>query len=451
MSTYPTLSKRQVWTIWGAATSFYFLRVILFIALGVFGAKIQTAFSISAGRFGSLAGGAYVVYGILQLPLALLMDRIGPRIVLTVSCSACVCGSLAFALATNMYWAELGSLLIGGGAAIAYVGAMSVTRRLFLATDFAFVVGLIVLVGSAGGAGMQELFAVLTRWESWRTIVMALAGLGTLILGLLWLIIPPEVSRKESGTPPARPRNLLSWCKDLKGVVSHRQIWLAGIYRGLTLGQMLSFGYVWDIPFQMTRYNDLSKSVAINCAVLIGFGLGSATVGRISDRIRSRLLPMRITAVVMMFLMGCLIWFPGANAWVEACLLFGFGFSCGGASLGHALGAESSPKYLTATALGFVSTIAYLIAGGLQILPGIFLDMTPTPHPLAGMVCRHTVGQYCDSFIIFPIASICALAATVGLRENFPERSPEARRSNDTASARNTGGCETDTCGNGPD
>jgi MFS family permease len=430
MSKYPSLSKRQVWTIWGVATSFYFLRVILFVALGVFGAKIQMAFSISAGGFGSLAGGAYIVYGILQLPLGLIMDRIGPRIVLTGACGACVCGSLAFALGTKMYWAELGSLLIGGGAAIAYVGAMSLTRRLFLPTDFAFVVGLIILVGSAGGAGMQELFAVLTRWESWRTIVMALAGLGILIMGLLWLIIPPEVTRKESGTPPDRPRSLSSWHKDLKGVLSYRQIWLAGIYRGFTLGQVLSFGYVWDIPFQMAHYNDLSKSVAINCVMLMGFGVGSATVGRISDRIRSRLLPMRITAVAMMVLMGCLIWFPAANAWVEACLLFGIGFGCGGAALGHAIAAESSPKYLTATALGVVSTIAYLISGGLQILPGIFLDMTPLPNPPAGMVCHHTIGQYCDSFIVFPIASLCALVATLGLRETAPANSLEAPRTN---------------------
>lgn len=434
MSKYPDIGKRQLWTIWGVATSFYFLRVILFVALGVFGAKIQTAFSISAGGFGSLAGGAYFVYGILQLPLGLIMDRIGPRIVLTGACGACVCGSLAFALGTKMCWAALGSFLIGGGAAIAYVGAISLSRRLFSSADFAFVVGLIILVGSVGGAGMQELFAVLTRWESWRTIIMALAGLGIVIMGLLWLNIPPEATRKDSGTPPARPKNLSSWSTDLKSVLSYRQIWLAGIYRGFTLGQVLSFGYVWDIPFQMTHYNDLTKSVAINCIMLLGFGLGSATVGRISDRIRSRLLPMRITAVVMMVLMGCIIWFPSANAWVEACLLFGFGFGCGGAALGHAVAAESSPKRLIATALAFVSTIAYLISGGLQILPGIFLDLMASPNPPAGMVCHHTIGQYCDSLIIFPIASLCALMATLGLRETAPASPPKALRINDTNS-----------------
>lgn len=50
--------------------------------------------------------------------------------------------------------------------------------------------------------------------------------------------------------------------------------------------------------------------------------------------------------------------------------------SAGGVDPGHAIAAETSPKNLTATALAFVSAIAYLISGGIQILPGIFLDLT---------------------------------------------------------------------------
>ncbi len=100
-----------------------------------------------------------------------------------------------------------------------------------------------------------------------------------------------------------------------------------------------------------------------------------------------------------------------------------FGFACGGGALGHSVGAESCPRHLTATALGLVSTIAYVIAGGLQILPGIVLDMTTASHSPAGVVCHYTIGQYCDSFVVFPIASICALIAALGISESFPGHS----------------------------
>jgi len=414
--------NRSPWTIWGVATSFYFLRVVLFVAFGVFGAKIQAALAIGAGVFGSLGGLAYTVYGVLQIPLSLMLDRVGPRRVLTLSCGVCVAGSLAFAWGTNVVWAVVGSLLIGGGAAIAYVGAMYLSRRSFPPARFAYVVGLLILVGSVGGAIMQELFALLVMWADWRTIMMALACCAAIIMALLWLIIPDTSRKRESGALPAPGTNFTALCRDLRDVMSRRQIWLAGIYRGFTLGQMLSFGYVWDIPFQMAHYNDLSKSVAINSAVLIGFGVGSAAVGRISDYLENRVWPMRVTALAMALPMGCLIWYPSPTDWATTGLLFTFGFGCGGAALGHAVAAENSPKHLTATALGLVSTIAYVIAGILQTLPGLILDATPVSHSPVGMVCHYTIGQYCDSFVVFPIASLVAFGATLGIRESFPSR-----------------------------
>jgi MFS family permease len=416
--------RRNPWIIWGTATSFYFLRVILFVAFGVFGAKIQAALAIGAGVFGSLGGFAYTVYGALQLPLGLLLDRIGPRLILTISCGVCVAGSVAFALGTNVFWAVLASVLIGGGSAIAYVGAMSLSRHWFQPGRFAYVVGLTILVGSLGGAATQELFAVLVKWADWRTIMMALAGTGILIMTLLWSIIPDERATKDAGAGPTRPTDSAALYRDLRQVLSHRQIWLAGIYRGFTLGQMLSFGYVWDIPFQMAHYNDLSKSVAINSSVLIGFGLGSATIGWISDRVGRRVWPMRVTALAMLVPMACIIRYPMLDYWVGAGLLFFFGFACGGAALGHAVGVESSPRHLTATALGFVSTIAYVMAGILQIVPGILLDLTPASSSPSGVVCHYTIGQYCDSFVVFPVASICAFVTTLMIRESFPDRSP---------------------------
>lgn len=416
---HPSMN-RNPWIVWGAAVSFYFLRVILFMAFGVFGARIQAALAIGAGIFGGLGGVAYTTYGFLQIPLSLMIDRVGVRLVLSLSSGVCVIGALAFALGTNLYWAFLGSLCFGGGAAIAYVGCMSISRRSFPPTHFAYVVGLTILVGSLGGASAQELFSVLVKWADWRSIMMALACFAALVMAVLWLILPHESPERQTGGLLAHRIDFVVLWKDLREVLSLRQIWLAGIYRGFTLGQMLSFGYVWDIPFQMAHYNDLCKSAAINSSVLIGFGLGSAVVGRISDYLGTRLWPMRVTALGLMASMACIIWYPQTTCGLETVYLLAFGFSCGGAALGHAVGAENSPKHLTATSLGLVSTIAYVIAGVLQILPGLVLDLTPGPGSVPGVVCHYTIGQYCDSFFVFPIASMCALTATLWIRESFP-------------------------------
>ena len=76
--------------------------------------------------------------------------------------------------------------------------------------------------------------------------------------------------------------------------------------------------------------------------------------------------------------------------------------------------------------------MAYVIAGILQVVPGLVLDAMSPSHSPVGTACHYTIGQYCDSFIVFPIASVVAFGATLGIRESFPARSSDARTNKTT-------------------
>lgn len=74
---------------------FYCYEFILRILPGVLQDELRMAFgNLSATAFGQIAALYYFAYSPMQLPVGILMDRFGPRYLLTLACLCCTLGSL---------------------------------------------------------------------------------------------------------------------------------------------------------------------------------------------------------------------------------------------------------------------------------------------------------------------------------------------------------------------
>ncbi|NQU15172.1 MAG: MFS transporter [Desulfobacteraceae bacterium] len=365
--------------------------------------------AISAATFGVLTALFSIVYGVLQLPVGMMLDRMSIRRLLTLSCALTAVGTAVYALSPNALMAGVGSTVLGAGTAVAFVGAMFLSRQWFPPSRFALIIGLTVMVGCVGGAIMQQVLAFLLREFSWRVIMMGLAAVAVIIAGLLWIMVrdTPEGSQPDSLDTSQEPSAGLSTA--LKMIVSNWQIWFAGIYCGLTLGHLLAFGSVWDIAFQTGYYSSLPKAALVNSSLFVGLGVGCTVIGWASDRLSRRVWPMRVTALVACMAMVGLIATPPLPDWAVVTIMLILGFACGGSNLSYALAVENSPPKVNATALGLVATVAFVLSGVLQILPGIALGA-------AGKV-TYTIDQYRNAFILFPISSFIAFIFTFMIRE----------------------------------
>ena len=75
--------------------------------------ELVRAFDISSAVLGTLAATYFYVYTVLQIPVGVLADTLGPRRLLAAGSAVAAAGSLLFALAPAWEVAAVGRTLVG--------------------------------------------------------------------------------------------------------------------------------------------------------------------------------------------------------------------------------------------------------------------------------------------------------------------------------------------------
>ena len=86
---------------------------------------------------GTLAATYFYVYTVLQIPVGVLADTLGPRRILAAGSLVAGIGSLAFALAPTWEIAAAGRTLVGIGVSVAFIAILKVSAVWFPANRFA--------------------------------------------------------------------------------------------------------------------------------------------------------------------------------------------------------------------------------------------------------------------------------------------------------------------------
>ena len=116
----------------------YFVSALLRAVTATLSPVLTAEFSLHAGDLGLLAGGYFLGFAAMQLPLGHWLDRYGPRKVNTALLAAAVLGCAVFALAQGLFWAGVAATFVMGigtaitvaAIAVLAVSAKGVARRL---------------------------------------------------------------------------------------------------------------------------------------------------------------------------------------------------------------------------------------------------------------------------------------------------------------------------------
>src|SRR5689334_14151620 len=100
-------------------------------------AELARAFAINAATLGTLAATYFYVYTVLQIPVGVLADTVGPRKLLAGGSLVAGIGSLAFALAPSWEIAAVGRTLVGIGVATAFIAILKISAVWFPPQRFA--------------------------------------------------------------------------------------------------------------------------------------------------------------------------------------------------------------------------------------------------------------------------------------------------------------------------
>lgn len=387
-------SALRPWLIWGLVVFFYFYENILQVSTGVMTHELMRDFSINATTMGIIAAFFFFSYAPTQLPVGILVDRFGPRRLVTLAILLVVVGSYVFSHASGVGELQIGRMLIGFGSAFSVVSAFKLAATWFPLERFALLTGLTVTAGLSGSIFGEKQLAILVSQIGWRSSMMWFVYTGIVLAILVWLVVRDHpdhlTTQSESSNNYSASKELF---KGLAYVLRNPQSWIVAVYGGLMFAPTSIFGAQWGVYF-LTQTHHLAKTEA---AGLIGtlFGgwiIGSPLSGYISDRLKRRKPTLLIGSLGALVCMTLVIYVQSLSVTSLSITLFLFGFFSSGFLPSFSIIREISPLAVSATALGFMNLF--------NMLGGVF------GQPLVGYLLDHSWdGTIVDGARIYSIAN----------------------------------------------
>lgn len=366
--------------MWSMLALAYIIVYIHRVAPSVVADQLMDSFAVRDGAvLGSLAAMYFYVYVIMQVPSGIFADSLGPRATVSAAMLFAAFGSLFFALAPNILLAFVGRFLVGLGVSVIFVSILKFHAVWFEPKEFAFITGLLILVGNAGAMLASTPLALLVSRFGWRPSFLLIAFFSVLIALACWIIVrdlPPNTYQVVNTAPPRERlrENLVQLWLVIRNGRSWPPFWVAfGVY-----GTLIAFQGMWGVPYLMQIYG-LSRTAAANLMLLIaaGMALGSPLVGLFTDKLQRRKAPYLTFVVFYIVCWSALVFWqqgrPPLYALYPICFLLGF-FS-GVMAITFTLAKEVNPPQVAGTAVAVVNSGGFLAIAILQPFLGYLLDL----------------------------------------------------------------------------
>ncbi len=393
---------------------FFFYAFVQRVSPSVMTTELMRDFTVGGTALGMLSAMYFYTYAALQLPVGVLVDRFGPRKLMSAAALLCALATLGFAMSDSLLMASLNRALIGGSVAFAFVGTLTITATFFQPARFAMLTGIVLAVGMAGAIFGQAPLRLLVESAGWRQTFIMMA-ISAVILGfLLYLLVPGRPDKNA-----AQSTISTSVFHGLKSVIFNLQSWLnAGIGFGMS-ATMLSFAGLWAVPW-LTTTRDLSSAQAgaITSMMFTGWLIGSPVVGWLSDFLGRRK-PVLVYGSIVCLLTLIIIVYGGVQSTVTLSVLFlvnGLGACSVVVTFG--LVKEWNAPSNHATAMGMNNMCIVGSGAVLQPMIGWFLDVRWQGNTEAG-ARSYSVATYEFAFTLLIASVLMALVCAIFVKESY--------------------------------
>lgn len=398
-SVFKFSNQSLAWIVWTVSAIFLLFQFFLQLSSADIVGGLMQSFSLTALGASVLASTYYYVYVTLQAPAGILIDRFGPRRLLTVGALVCALGCWIFSSSLQLPWAVIGRLLMGAGAAFAFVGSLSLIARWFPINRFAVMVAVAETVGMFGALFGGTLLAHLVTHFGWQQSIQGAAVLAGVISVLLWMVVrdsPPN------SVPVPLPES--HFWRDIKILVNNKAAWINGAYSGLMFAVQTVFIALWGVQFmQVAHHLSLTMAAFICNLVFIGVSIGGPVLAWVDSRFAWRRQITMGGAFAAMILISVVLYLPQLPLWVVAVLMFLLGFGGSAYVLTFVIANEIAPGHMRSTSVGFVNMLSVGSAPLLQPVAGLLLALS-SHHSI-----NYTVHDYQVALSILPLGLLISI------------------------------------------
>ncbi|URM90711.1 MFS transporter [Streptomyces sp. MRC013] len=365
--------------MWGAGVCVYLVAVVFRTSLGVAGLDAADRFHVNASALSAFSILQLLVYAGMQIPVGLLVDRLGTRRVLTLGIVLFTAGQLGFALSPSYGTALAARALLGCGDAMTFISVLRLGSRWFPARRGPVVAQVAALFGVAGNLLSTIVLARTLDGLGWTATFAgsSLAGLVVLVLVTVFLKDHPEGFEPEpvphAGAAYVRHQIACAW----REPGTRLGMWV----HFTTQFPAMVFLLLWGMPF-LVEAQGLSRgragellTVVVLSNMVVGLAYGQLIARRHAARAPLALGTVGATALAW----AATLAYPGddgAPMWllVSLCAVLG---ACGPASMiGFDFARPANPPQRQGTASGIVNIGGFTASMAALLAIGVLLDAT---------------------------------------------------------------------------
>ena len=410
------------WAIFGVCATFFLMSSFYRASSAIIAPELISDLKLSHHALGLLGAAFFYSFAIVQLPLGILLDRVGPKITMTVLNFIGVTGGVIFAGASSMTGGIIGRTLIGVGMAANLMGPLKLFTNWFDPGQFATLLGLLVSIGTLGSLAATTPLAILVEGLGWRKSFYVLAGLNAFLTLCLMIIVRDRPSNKRNDYNTLKEKSPPSPVfASLKTLFSSWNYWAISLTTFLRYGPYAAIQALWAGPF-LIEFLGLSPIIAGNLLFMLSIGLiiGAPFSGMLSDRIlRTR----KSTIIIGLFI--CTMATLAFSQWRDAnhlillgTILFAIGFFNSFGQVMYAHIKELMPDDMSGSAMTGINFFTMMGGGVFMHLLGEIVEHVEPPLKGAG-------GGYQTSFLVCSVAFLLATVLYFTTKDSYVSAKPK--------------------------
>ena len=304
------LPKNQAITVFLVFAIGYLLSCLLRAITATLSPVFTFEFDLMAADLGLLAGGYFFGFACMQIPLGYLLDKFGPKKIITIFLLIAFIGTTSFALSQSFSSLLISRVLIGIGVSACLMAPLTGYRIWYAKNYQQRANSWMLMVASLGFLSSTLPVQFLLTSFGWRWIFGGIAVLILVSIFLMLLFIPKWVNQEETNT-----------IKKLEQSGTLTQVWksrffISVIPMGLfNYGGLMAIQTLWAGPWMIrvagyTPFESATGLFWINVTMLFSFLIWGYFLPKISNlgfsatRILKLGLPISFAVMFLIIILG---------------------------------------------------------------------------------------------------------------------------------------------------
>ncbi|HWV79845.1 MAG TPA: MFS transporter [Hyphomicrobiaceae bacterium] len=275
-----------------------FSNLFLRSSFGVMAPELEREMGMSPALLSTVASAFFIAYALMQIPTGMMLDRFGPRRVLSAMMLFTAIGTALFAAGETAQTLTFGRILMGIGCSGAFTGAFYILAMWMTPERVVTQTGALNSFAAVGNLCATAPFAALIALIGWReSYWLFTAGIVLLMIALALFVrdTPPD-------HPPRQVKNerlgaVLAGVREAVRQPGMRRMLFTGL--PMSAGGLLSGA--WGAPYlkHVHGLDDIERGSVLLLMALGGIG-GHFFYGRIARRINSLKRPVLVGGTVVL-------------------------------------------------------------------------------------------------------------------------------------------------------